>query len=395
MPMFAFSQDNFHNYASSIHSAFLTGLILPLAVIASTPGFGLAENASAPAGKFVGTDTCATAGCHGGADPKRYQYQYWQHADPHSKAFATLTTARSARMAEDLKLGEAAANIRCTACHAPFQGLPDNLKLESVKAQHGVACESCHGAAGNWVLAHTREDYSHAQRVKAGMRDLQSLYTRAGSCVACHQALDSDILKAGHPELMFEMDGQTVAQPRHWQESPTYNGAQAWLVGQAVALREMSWQLQREHKPLESVVQRWQALKWLLQQTRDVMPMADHLVSLPDAPEKKMLVEVQHIADQLAKAAADMEWSDEQTRKVLKRMAASATYFDGKSSKALAGRRAERLVLALDRLTAALPAAEVKPLDGDIKKLFAGAQVLQDFAPASFAQDLNELARKL
>src|SRR5665213_4200704 len=75
------------------------------------------------------------------------------------------------------------------------------------------------------------------------MRDLQNLYVRANVCGAGHQNVDADILKAGHPELMFELDGQSVAEPKHWSAEKNGNGAQAWLVGQAVALREMSWQL--------------------------------------------------------------------------------------------------------------------------------------------------------
>ena len=65
---------------------------------------------------------------------------------------------------------------------------------------------------------------------------------RANTCVACHQNVDSDILAAGHPELVFELDGQSVAQPKHWTDPPD-TGARAWLVGQAVALRETSWRL--------------------------------------------------------------------------------------------------------------------------------------------------------
>lgn len=345
--------------------------------------------------KFYGAETCATSGCHGAADPKRFQFQYWQSADPHSKAFSTLTTARSARMAEDLKLGDATKNVTCTACHAPFYGLPEIRLTAGVKVQEGVSCESCHGAGGDWLRSHPRKDYSHSDRVTAGMRDLQNIYTRANSCVACHQNVSSELLKAGHPELIFELDGQTQAQPRHWQEFQGYNHAQAWLVGQAVALREMSWQLQNEAKPSESVVQRWQALKWLVQQARVVEPSVENLVSIPEEATKANLAAVQRIAEQLAKDAAANDWSEEQTRKMLKRLAAAATEFTSKSPKQIAARRAERLVLALDRLAAALPESDAKKLDADLKQLFAGAQILEDFSPEQFGKNLNGLAKKL
>lgn len=368
-----------------------TGLIFAVCCLFSVAVHAAESNVT----KFVGAETCATSGCHGAADPKRFQFQYWQAADPHSKAFSTLTTARSARMAEDLKLGEATKSVTCTACHAPFNGLPENRLTANVKVQEGVSCESCHGAASEWVRSHPRKDYSHSDRVTAGMRDLQNIYTRANSCVACHQTVSSALLKAGHPELMFELDGQTQAQPRHWKEFGGYNHAQAWLLGQAVALREMSWQLLNEQKPAESVVQRWQALKWLVQQSRVVAPSIDNLVTLPEEVTKANLEVVQRMADQLAKEIATNDWSDEQTRKLLKRYAAVAGEFNGKSAKLLSARRAERLVLALDRLAAALPETEAKPLDESIKKLFAGAQILEDFVPEQFGKDLGGLAKKL
>ena len=64
-------------------------------------------------------------------------------------------------------------------------------------------------------------------RTAAGMRDLQNLYVRANICVACHQNVDADILKAGHPELIFELDGKSVAEPKHWSAEKNGNGAQS------------------------------------------------------------------------------------------------------------------------------------------------------------------------
>ena len=101
-------------------------------------------------------------------------------------------------------------------------------------------------------------------RVTAGMRDLRSFYVRANTCVACHQNLDADIIKAGHPELTFELDGQSVAEPKHWRDDDPSSGLRAWLVGQAVALREMSWDLSKNETPDAEAIARWKGLAWLL-----------------------------------------------------------------------------------------------------------------------------------
>jgi len=84
----------------------------------------------------------------------------------------------------------------------------------------GVSCENCHGPAENWLRAHTRSDWTHADRTFAGMRDLKNLYVRANNCVACHQTVELPLLKAGHPELIFELDGQSVSEPKHWRKAP-------------------------------------------------------------------------------------------------------------------------------------------------------------------------------
>ncbi len=108
-------------------------------------------------------------------------------------------------------------------------------------ADEGVSCESCHGAAGSWLRGHTRTDWNYAMRVTAGMRDLRSLYVRANTCVACHQNIDNDLLKAGHPTLVFELDSQSINEPKHWRDDDPSIGPRAWLTGQAVALREAAW----------------------------------------------------------------------------------------------------------------------------------------------------------
>ena len=100
------------------------------------------------------------------------------------------------------------------------------------------------------------------------MRDLKNLYVRANSCVACHQNVSSNLLAAGHPELIFELDGQGVSQPKHWTEAADWNGAQAWLVGQAVALREMSWQLSKTPND-QKLREKWSGLFWLLIKVQD------------------------------------------------------------------------------------------------------------------------------
>ncbi len=341
--------------------------------------------------RFTGSPSCATSMCHGGAGELRQQTSIWQKQDIHSRTYNTLVNARSAQIAASLKIPDATTSSRCTTCHAPFQGVPKSAFLNEItKAAEGVSCESCHGPAEPWVRAHTRPDFSHRDRVLLGLRELNHLYVRANSCVACHQVVEPALLSAGHPELRFELDGQAVAEPKHWREKGDWHGPKAWLVGQAVALREMSAQLSREANPGEKLTAPWSGTLWLLQKL-DGLDSA-----LPALKSASTPASVHPAADTLARRAADLEWSSELTRQTLQRLARThAEFSDAKLPQLQHARRAERLVLALDRLTAPLDKAALAKLEPGLKELFALAQSVPDFAPDKFAKSLEAFAKLL
>ncbi len=345
---------------------------------------GAARGADSPA-KFLGANSCASSGCHGGGGAKQNQCLVWSLKDFHSqRPTATLTTARSKQIADALEIKDPTADVHCTTCHAPLHDVTENLRGENFKVSEGVSCESCHGAAENWLRSHTRKDFTRADRTAAGMCDLQNLYVRANTCVACHQNVDNKILKAGHPELIFELDGQSVAEPKHWSAEKNGNGAQAWLVGQAVALREMSWQARREQK----IDLRADGLFPIIFRAHQV---DDRLPALPDN------LTTEQWSDKVASAAASLTWSDDLTKKYLSLLANdSAAFRDGSISQPLQARRAERLVLALDRLVVALPELKTNgSVQSALNQLFKRAQSIPDFDPKEFAAALETFSTAL
>ena len=323
------------------------------------------------------------------------QFSIWSQYDfHHQRPAATLTTARSERLASVLKIADPTRDKRCTSCHAPFQTVPAELRAPEARITEGVSCESCHGPGEKWLLSHTRKDYSHADRVHAGMRDLKNPYVRANTCVACHQNVDSELLRAGHPELIFELDGQAVTQPKHWRKSLDQPGPQLWLVGQLVALREMSIRVisvSETNAPQEAPVmgseeERYAGLDWLMSKVRDVLKIRG-----AEIPGFGYQGRAYIWWDSMAKEAATLDWSEELTRSCLKLLADTGSEFaNEKVSKSNHARRAERLVLALDRLTQALPATKTAPVNDALNRLFAGAQSIPDFDPKKFATDLKE-----
>ncbi len=347
---------------------------------------------------FVGAAGCKSSSCHGGAGPKRSQFTTWSRQDFHSRAYAVLVSARSARIAETAGIAQAQTSARCTVCHAPLASIAPARRAASVQPDEGVSCENCHGAAGGWLRGHTRTDWTYRTRVGAGMHDLRNFYVRANACVACHQNVDSDLARAGHPELLFELDGQSVAEPKHWVDGDPASGPRQWLTGQAVALREMSWALARD--PQASAERsRWDGLVWLLAKTLGVETMGPNPPAAATAnADATQFSEMEHTADELARRAATWNFDENAILTLLRRFAAADSEFaTADVSAELLARRAERLVLATERLAAAIdPALRGRlNLDPAVGLLAEDVRPLGQFDPARFVAHLQSLGAAL
>ena len=229
-------------------------------------------------------------------------------------------------------------------------------------------------------------------RVTAGMRDLKSFYVRANTCVACHQNIDADILKAGHPELTFELDGQSIAEPKHWRDDDPSSGVRAWLVGQAVALREMSWSLSKNERPETDEIARWKGLGWLLAKATAQQANLP-VIELPSATTSRVsFSNAQEQADLLAHQAAESRLSDDLAQELLHMLAATDSEFvvSKETSPDLLFRRAQRLVLALDRLSNAVTHQESAGAKNPaLTKLFEDIRSRADFQVPRFAEHLR------
>ncbi len=349
-------------------------------------------------GSFVGAIGCKSSSCHGGAGPKRSQFITWSQQDFHSRAYAVLISARSARMAETLGIAQAQTDARCTVCHSPLQSVSAARLLPTAHPDEGVSCENCHGAASGWLRGHTRSDWTYGTRVAAGMHDLRNLYVRANACVACHQNVDPDVLRAGHPELRFELDGQSEAEPRHWREEDAWIGPRAWLTGQAVALREMSWML-AQHPNDENEKTRWSGLAWLLAKIVGVETSGATKHAPVFAANASDFAEMQRTADDLARRAPGWPFDEQMTRSLLRSLAATDAEFAAKpeTPATLLARRAERLVPALQRLSAAVEANTAQSLgvETELKSLADDVRPPEQFEPAQFAAHLQALSLAL
>ena len=343
-----------------------------------------ADDAKSVKWKFTGSPSCASTSCHVGGTG-RNECVIYERKDRHAVSHGILAKGTSQRIAESLGIaGDPGRDAQCNVCHAPMQGVPLERLLKDIRADKSVGCEACHGPAENWLRFHTRPDVNFQQIVAAGMRDLNDIYGRANTCVACHLNLDEPIRRAGHPELYFELDGQALAEPPHYKDERPSLGQRQWLTGQAAALRELSWKLAAKRD--ETLVPRWKALVWLLRKTE---------AGKKELPDGGDFAAVQSAADQLARIAAKTLWTKEQTAALLKDFTGlRAEFSEPKADKAGLRRRAEVLVPAIDRLWRAYR-KETGAESADFGPALDHANLIaregEDFEPAKFASALEEL----
>ena len=345
--------------------------------------------------RFVGAIGCQSSSCHGGAGEKRSQYITWSRQDFHTRAYTILLDARSARIAETVGAGEAQSSARCTICHSPFQATAPVRLASGARPDEGVSCENCHGAGGGWLRGHTRPDWTYAMRVSAGMHDLRNLYVRANACVACHQNVDHDILKAGHPTLVFELDSQSVNEPKHWKDEDSWAGARAWLTGQAVALREAAWRSRTDTDAAPDMQETSLALAWLLARITLTEPDLPKVVE----PATSDLEPLQKEADDLARRASNWNPTIDSAQTMLRALVDTDSEFNaGKDQSPQSGfYRARRLVLAIDRLSNALNQNRSVPLklDNELNVLRQDVAAVGNFEGPRFAEHLRALRGKL
>lgn len=204
----------------------------------------------------MGVGSCSSSGCHGQAtasDKTRVlqnEYSTWAKHDRHSKAYESLSGFRGRIIAKNLGIKDATQAEECLVCHSTYVK-EDRLKSRLYRIEDGVSCESCHGAAENYIESHAEKDQSYSHNLKMGMIDLSKPERRAEVCLHCHVShpeaeITHRLYAAGHPRLSFELDTFSEIMPKHWKTDQDYesrkgrfSSAKMWLMGQAMLAHQM------------------------------------------------------------------------------------------------------------------------------------------------------------
>jgi hypothetical protein len=203
------------------------------------------------------------------------------------------------------------------------------------------------------------------------------------------------LLKAGHPTLVFELDSQSINEPRHWRDDDPWSGARAWLVGQAVVLREAAWRSRTDPDPAGDMQETSVALAWLLQKVTLTEPLLPKIVE----PTASDLESLQKEADDLARRAANWNPNIDSAMSLLRALAETDSEFVVGKDRSLQELfyRSRRLVLAVDRLNNALTQNRGTPskIDHELDQLRQDVAAYGNFDPARFVEHLRALRGKL
>jgi hypothetical protein len=208
--------------------------ILAVSVLSLSVGLGMTPNNSAgkvdprdqnwqvaiDPHKVIGYQSCEK--CHAP------EVQTWKRT-PHHETFQTLHRKPEAQqIASKLGISNFKSESNCIQCHYTMDQV-DN-RLEAIA---GISCESCHGAAQDWVAIHndyggpnvtrSQETPEHrSQRfitsINKGMRNPVNVYLVAQSCYRCHTVPDEKLVNVGGHNagsLDFELVSWSQGTIRH------------------------------------------------------------------------------------------------------------------------------------------------------------------------------------
>ncbi len=180
---------------------------------------GISTAIAADPGKIVGADECGE--CH------KKEVEAWR-GTRHHKTFNELSRTKEAKaIAKKMGLKRIKKESDCVKCHFTQREVKGKLKSVS-----GVACESCHGAARDWIKVHSdyggkdikkeQETPAHKEQrlskaAAGGMIPPRDLYRVANNCYQCHLVPNEKLVNQGGHKAgsAFELVAWTQGEVRH------------------------------------------------------------------------------------------------------------------------------------------------------------------------------------
>jgi hypothetical protein len=138
--------------------------------------------------KVVGATKCGE--CH------KYEVAAWK-LTPHFTTFDTMhRSPEGQKIAAAMGIRRIKSESLCLTCHYTVQ-----TKAGHTEPISGVSCESCHGAAADWIDVHNSKKLSRDERrtksAAAGMIRPDNIYEVAANCFQCHLVPNEKLVNVG------------------------------------------------------------------------------------------------------------------------------------------------------------------------------------------------------
>jgi hypothetical protein len=190
-------------------NSYLTRLtfLVALITVAATAARAAENNYHADPTKIVGPQACAE--CHA---PMVEAWKLTHHFD----TFNTMHRRPEAReIAGKMGMRRIKDESLCLKCHYTAQTQDDGR----VTAIAGISCESCHGAARDWIKVHSdkKDPDALAKAVKLGMLQPSNYYAVAANCFGCHTVPEEKLVNVGGHKAGsdFELVSWVSGEVRH------------------------------------------------------------------------------------------------------------------------------------------------------------------------------------
>jgi competence protein ComGC len=162
----------FNNKGLTMKHIIVSLLFIALLIFFTMPGLA-ADN------KYIGVKKCSM--CHK-SDAKGNQFKIWSESK-HAKAYTTLTSDASAKIAKEKGLKKPASESpECLSCHT----VTADTKLldKTFDIKDGVQCENCHGAGSAYQNMTIMKD--KAKAIAAGLTEYKDEAAIEKNCKTCH-----------------------------------------------------------------------------------------------------------------------------------------------------------------------------------------------------------------
>ena len=138
--------------------------------------------------KVVGSQKCGE--CH------KFEVEAWK-TTPHFATFDSMhKSPEGQKIAAAMGIKRVKSESLCLTCHYTVQ-----KKGSEAEPISGVSCESCHGAAQDWVNIHNDKKVAREERrtksAAAGMIRPENLYAVAANCYQCHLVPNEKLVNVG------------------------------------------------------------------------------------------------------------------------------------------------------------------------------------------------------